>query len=237
MQSLGDAFARNDHSMLSAGGSQLSKSIIKLLMQKTPHAAQYASDLLEALDGGSAAAAAPPPSVSGAAAAARPAPAPPSSVKRTPRRCPSCLPFDHEDGVVNPPPQMGGHKCYTECARLGMKDGKDGFLSDGDVELAKKRLSLISVYIKHLKDNASTHDEGTFAVRNCTGRQKRLVAYYKIYRHIFSKGVHGVRRTLPACACILVRQWFPDDADDRKYQQQIEDGEVEYNLDDLLEEN
>ena len=120
------------------------------------------------------------------------------------------------------------------CVVLGMTKGKDGFLVDGDVELAKKRLSLIDVYLNHLNEKARAHGGKKFVVCNCTGRQKRLVAYYKIYRHIFGKGEYGKRRSLPACTCILLRQWFPDDDADVEYQGQLEDGSAAYGLDDLL---
>ena len=59
------------------------------------------------------------------------------------------------------------------------------FLLNADVERSSKRLSIIDVYLTHLTDNSSAHSDGTFVVRNCTGRQKRLVAYHKIFRHIF----------------------------------------------------
>ena len=74
-----------------------------------------------------------------------------------------------------------------------------------------------------------------YAVRNCTGRQKRLVSYYKVFRYIFGKGTHGVRRKLPACVCNVVQRWYPDDKHDEEYQRQIEAGEVEYNLDDIID--
>ena len=95
------------------------------------------------------------------------------------------------------------------------------FLLNADVERSSKRLSIIDVYLTHLTDNSSAHSDGTFVVRNCTGRQKRLVAYHKIFRHIFGKGEYGVRRKLPACACNVVQSWYPDDADDAVYQGQI----------------
>ena len=42
-----------------------------------------------------------------------------------------------------------------------------------------------------------------------------------MYRHIYGKGVYKVRKLLPACVCLRVRGWWPDDADDAAIQQQI----------------
>ena len=105
-----------------------------------------------------------------------------------------------------------------ECGELGMLNGKDGFLVNADINRARKRLSIISVYEDHLTEEARAHDEGKYAVRNCTGRQKRLVSYYKVFRYIFGKGTHGVRRKLPACVCNVVQRWYPDDKHDEEYQ-------------------
>ena len=131
------------------------------------------------------------------------------------RRCASCIDFDIGDVVHRP---TGPHKCYSKGpwsnALTDISGGKDIFLQDADVKEAKGRLSLISEFLDHLKKKAKDHDDGVFAVLSCTGRQKRLVAYLKIFRHIYGKGVHGERKELPACTLIRVRAWFPDDEDD-----------------------
>ena len=103
-------------------------------------------------------------------------------------------------------PPVTGFMCYTEDTLLGIMDGADGFLEDKDVFSAKTRLSLIDEYDDHLDQQAGDHSQGKYILRNCTGRQKRLVAYYKVYRHIFGKGERGVRKILPACCCLCVRQ-------------------------------
>jgi hypothetical protein len=55
-----------------------------------------------------------------------------------------------------------------------------------------------------------------YQVQFLTNRQKRLVAYYKIFRHIYTKGKYKVVLALPPCVCQMIRKWWPDDGDDRR---------------------
>jgi len=46
---------------------------------------------------------------------------------------------------------------------------------------------------------------------DCTGRQKRVAMYLKIFRNIYGIGKNGVRVDLPACIVARVRRTWPDD--------------------------
>ena len=55
-----------------------------------------------------------------------------------------------------------------------------------------------------------------YQVEFLTNRQKRLVSYYKVFRHIYTKGKYREVLPLPSCVCLLIRSWWPDDDDDRR---------------------
>ena len=146
--------------------------------------------------------------------------------------CPSCWPFIHGrvEGVIHVP--TGGSTCFTTCQVLNITGGAAYFLTDNDVKKAKHRLSSIDLYHEHLVleredgGHGSTKDDSLYDTRFLTNRQKRLVSYLKIYRHIWGKGVRGVRKELPACTCKVIRRWWPDDADDDDILRQIDAGEA-----------
>ena len=75
-------------------------------------------------------------------------------------------------------------------------------------------------YKKHLYAKRLTFDAlagaSVYQVQFLTNRQKRLVAYYKIFRHIYTKGKYKVVLALPPCVCQMIRKWWPDDGDDRR---------------------
>jgi hypothetical protein len=86
------------------------------------------------------------------------------------------------------------------------------FLDDSDVRAAKDRLSKSAVYQEHLTGKAAGGD--LYEVAHLTNRQKRVVAYLKVYRHMYGVGQYRVRKDLPACVCLGIRVWWPDDQDD-----------------------
>jgi hypothetical protein len=105
-----------------------------------------------------------------------------------------------------------GVPCYTQCPTLGMINGAGQFLDDSDVKTAKDRLSKSAVYQEHLQKQAAGGN--LYEVAYLTNRQKRVVAYLKVYRHMYGVGQYRVRKDLPACVCLGIRVWWPDDQDD-----------------------
>ena len=77
------------------------------------------------------------------------------------------------------------------------------FLDDSDVRAAKDRLSKSAVYQEHLTGKAAGGD--LYEVAHLTNRQKRVVAYLKVYRHMYGVGQYRVRKDLPACVCLGIR--------------------------------
>ena len=129
-------------------------------------------------------------------------------------------------GVQKPPPSSGP-RCYKECAALGLTRGPEGFLDDADVKTGRFRLIKVDEYKKHLVSQRNAEDDtgkmNLYQVRFLTNRQKRLVAYYKIFRHIYTKGKYREVLPLPSCVCFLIRKWWPDDDDDRRLRGDVGD--------------
>ena len=123
------------------------------------------------------------------------------------------LPGDDALGVTRGPPADG-----TQCYRTVLfGPGKDMFLEDADVVAAKHRLSRVVVYRDYLKQKAQDAGESSsFKVAFLTNRQKRLTAYYKVFKYIYTKGRYKVVLPLPTCVCLRIRKWWPDDDDDHK---------------------
>ena len=183
----------------------------------------------------------PPAVEDGGGGGGDPAPLPPTGSEplKGRRACSSCKPFirNRFNEVINLPEKH----CYTICTKFTLVAGKDAFLVDGDVHLARYRLKKIDEYLEHLEqkkeDNDDDDDGKLYRVKYCTNRQKRLVAYLKTYRHIYGKGKYGVRKDLPACVCLAVGAWWPDDADDRRIQGEADADEADadaYDLADLV---
>ena len=118
------------------------------------------------------------------------------------------------------PPSTQEARCYKECTELGLTRGAVGFLCDADVKTAKYRLDRVKAYKQHLVQQRNADDPtgkvNIYQVEFLTNRQKRLVSYYKVFRHIYTKGKYREVLPLPSCVCLLIRSWWPDDDDDRR---------------------
>ncbi len=127
---------------------------------------------------------------------------------------------DHDVVGVQLGPPSSAPCCYKTCPNLGLLRGSDGFLVDADVQTAKHRLTKDPEYKKHLYGKRLAFDSraraSLYQVMFLTNRQKRLVAYYKIFRHIYTKGKYRKVLALPSCVCQMVRKWWPDDGDDQR---------------------
>jgi hypothetical protein len=165
----------------------------------------------------------------------QPPPPPPAggAVRRPagrPYHCPSCKKYhnsysglvdlDSDVVGVDKPPTSSGNRCYKECPTLGLLRGPGGFLGDEDVKTARYRLNKVEAYKKHLVQQRNAEDTtgkaSLYQVVFLTNRQKRVVAYYKIFRHIYTKGKYREVLPLPSCVCFVIRKWWPDDDDDRR---------------------
>ena len=106
------------------------------------------------------------------------------------------------------------------------------FLNDGDVVAAKYRLRKNPKYREHLKKKAeaargggATRVSHHYKVEYLTNRQKRLVAYYKVFKHIYTKGRYGVVLPLPMCLCRCFRKWWPDDENNKQMRDESDDAD------------
>ena len=100
-------------------------------------------------------------------------------------------------------------------------------MSDADVKTGRFRLVKVDEYKKHLVSQRNAEDAtgklDLYQVRFLTNRQKRVVAYYKVFRHIYTKGKYREVLPLPSCVCFLIRKWWPDDDDDRRLRGDVGD--------------
>ena len=68
-------------------------------------------------------------------------------------------------------------------------------------------------------------------VADCTGRQCRLILYYKIFLHIWGEEVREdktVREEITACLRDVLRQKYPDDERDLLVAQLLQHDSVDY---------
>ena len=123
---------------------------------------------------------------------------------------------------------MTGINCWKNSVALQKQISE---ITDSDIQEATFRLGKDPAYKKHTqsryeKDTPDTAEE-------LTGRQARLVLYYKVYHFFWGKKPEDEdRERKKICQCVeaMVRDAHPDDDDDQLVLQKRQQGGADYSF-------